>query len=180
MLGVRPGPSRVLEEDVSTEDLAAARLARVLQRVTEPMTGAVVNRAGVLAGGVGVVEFAPPPVRPEHEDQSSRTRWRFEIYNSAWRLQSVTEVLAGSGDSVDLARAALAGLRGSLLSRIAVRVPALETVLDFGEVELRLFPQYTGPDDSFRYWSLTVPSGETLSVGPGLRISSTLDDRVEP
>ena len=135
------------------------------------MVGSVVLRTDVHDEAVAVIELGM-------QTRPLANRWRFEVFSSAWRLQSVDAVIAGAGDSVEFTRPSLARLSGATLSRVTVAPAFFDARLWFGDLEFRVFPEYTGDDPGYCYWSVSLPTGRELIVGPGRRFRfATTGDR---
>lgn len=107
---------------------------------------------------------------------SQREVGRLVVSNCAWRVQSADDILVASGDTTDSAQPRLHQLLGRSVQYCRMRPATLDATFGFGELELRVFPFYTGPDPGYRYWTLwaRVVGRVTAEPGPQLRFLPAL------
>jgi hypothetical protein len=137
---------------------------REIQSNVAPLLG---KKAWGVALGVGsfvTLEFGEP--RPLATGEGQRGEWHLWVYCCAWRLETESEVLAGSEDPREHLAEAVRRLEGLVLERIEVLAPSLESTLTFeGGMRLRLFPLIFAGE--YEHWLLYTPEGDVLSIGPG-------------
>ncbi|MBG6138601.1 hypothetical protein [Longispora fulva] len=90
--------------------------------------------------------------------------WHLWIYGAAWRIDSATEILAGSEDDRDTLETAVRAIEGRVLTAVSVSGPSLGLELVFDEVALRVFPIHS---TDMNHWLLYTPPGPVLVAGPG-------------
>ncbi|MFJ9691598.1 hypothetical protein [Kitasatospora sp. NPDC101183] len=136
-----------------------------LRSLVAHLIGAVVERTGVPLDGEGRFGL-------RLRTTESRPRWLM-VHAAAWRLASPDAVVAASGDRTDRLAEDLSTLTGREVTALDVRLPGWETVVHFGELELRIFPLYHRTSSAVPDWILRSPSGRHLAVGPGPRWAAT-------
>jgi hypothetical protein len=136
-----------------------------IQNIISPLLGKRVWGADLGFGSFVTLEFGTP-LAIEKSPKRPRGEWHLWVMYCAWRLESRTEVMAGSEDPRFKLKEAVRQMDGLALRSVTITAPALETSLTFDEgVVLHLFPIYTA---EFEHWLLFDPTGKVLSIGPNM------------
>jgi hypothetical protein len=91
------------------------------------------------------------------------------IHSVAWRLDGPMAVLAASGDDEERLAVDLAMLVGRVITSVNVRLPGWDTRIRFEDETLTIFPVLHHDACAVPDWTLRMPSGQRLTVGPGSR-----------
>ncbi|WP_285737284.1 hypothetical protein [Kitasatospora phosalacinea] len=99
-------------------------------------------------------------------------RW-LTVGSPAWRLDLTGPgepvVAAASGDAVPRLAADLRVLVGRQITDVRITEPGWDTLIEFGDHRLTVFPTTYHTPDSGPDWVLRLPSRRQLGIGPGAR-----------
>ncbi|WP_157597359.1 hypothetical protein [Streptacidiphilus rugosus] len=136
-----------------------SRDVTALQRALDPLVGREVSGVRLSEAGSLRVDFT--------DGASTRPCW-LGVYSIAWRLDGRQAVLAASQDAPEGLLADVQVLRGKRLTSVDVRPLSMDTTFRLADVDLRIFPAFSGSDDEDSvYWSLRLPTGFMFCAGPG-------------
>ncbi|HNE04385.1 MAG TPA: hypothetical protein PLT08_07690 [Anaerolineales bacterium] len=134
--------------------------------ILTPLVGAKAWGPRVLVGSFIHLEFGEP--RPYERDTSiMRGNWVLLTQLCEWRLEKDGNLLIGSENLRENINVALQELNGSILQKVDVQLPTLDTTLFFmNGVILRIFTVSFLRDNM--HWVLYLPEDyQVLEVGPG-------------
>ena len=138
-------------------------LAAILNAL-HPLLGSAPWRVRLGHGSFVTMDFGRKKSFSEDDKVRERGEYHLWIYLSAWRLDSIDEILAGSEDSREEIGPILEGLEGKELKHIRVNSPSLGLEFEFEDIVLRTFSIYSHDSE---HWMLYTPSSKVLVAGPG-------------
>jgi hypothetical protein len=95
--------------------------------------------------------------------------WILGTRGTAWRLDSPTEILAGSKDDPEILRQKIQAIENTKITVLETSYPELAlTVIFNNKFKLMLFPK-AEEDSDLPFWEMFTPSQRVLKVGPDAR-----------
>lgn len=137
--------------------------AEQLRRSVGKLVGKAPWRVGLGHGSFLSLDFGEP-VRSNRGVEHGE--WHLWLYGTAWRIDSMTSIVAGSEDDRDKLATDVVCLERKFVTSVDVDHVSLRLELDFGDLKLSAFPVHSAEAE---HWMLFMPSGEVLVAGPGSR-----------
>jgi hypothetical protein len=143
-----------LDESPAWPDVPVRSEVAALEPLSEVL-GSMVELTRLKGGSFLLLDFAGAP---------GAVLW---VCMAPWRIDSIHGPVVGSENGHPAIREILDALVGRRLRDVRSDPVTLDTVFDFGDLRLLVFPvRFAGPDADDLHWLFRTPSGVTVSAGP--------------